>query len=295
MRFFIDTAKVEDIRKANDMGVICGVTTNPSLIAKEGRVFEEVIAEIASIVDGPISGEVKATTVDSEGMINEGREIAKIHPNMVVKIPMTVEGLKACKALTAEGIKTNVTLVFTANQALLAARAGATYVSPFLGRLDDISQRGVDLIREIADIFSVADVDTQIIAASVRNPIHVTDCALAGADIATVPYSVIEQMVKHPFLLGGALLHLLFLLLDHTTNHLAADGTSLAGSQITVVALLQVNTKLGCNLSLKTIHCCLCLRHFYSIRSVTGHSFSPPYCVLCFFLYLQDKCRMHLS
>ena len=203
MRFFIDTAKVEDIRKANDMGVICGVTTNPSLIAKEGRVFEEVIAEIASIVDGPISGEVKATTVDSEGMINEGREIAKIHPNMVVKIPMTVEGLKACKALTAEGIKTNVTLVFTANQALLAARAGATYVSPFLGRLDDISQRGVDLIREIADIFSVADVDTQIIAASVRNPIHVTDCALAGADIATVPYSVIEQMVKHPLTDAG--------------------------------------------------------------------------------------------
>ena len=152
MRFFIDTAKVEDIRKANDMGVICGVTTNPSLIAKEGRVFEEVIAEIASIVDGPISGEVKATTVDAEGMIREGREIAKIHPNMVVKIPMTVEGLKACKALTAEGIKTNVTLVFTANQALLAARAGATYVSPFLGRLDDIRQRGVDLIREIADI-----------------------------------------------------------------------------------------------------------------------------------------------
>ena len=194
MRFFIDTAKVEDIKKANDMGVICGVTTNPSLIAKEGRVFEEVIAEIASIVDGPISGEVKATTVDAEGMIAEGRAIAAIHPNMVVKIPMTVEGLKACKALTAEGIKTNVTLIFSANQALLAARAGATYVSPFLGRLDDISQRGVDLIREIADIFAVCDVDTQIIAASVRNPVHVTDCALAGADIATVPYAVIEQM-----------------------------------------------------------------------------------------------------
>ena len=193
MRFFIDTAKVEDIKKANDMGVICGVTTNPSLIAKEGRVFEEVIAEIASIVDGPISGEVKATTVDAEGMIKEGREIAKIHPNMVVKIPMTVEGLKACKVLSSEGIKTNVTLIFSANQALLAARAGATYVSPFLGRLDDISQRGVDLIREIADIFAVTDIDTQIIAASVRNPIHVTDCALAGADIATVPYSVIAS------------------------------------------------------------------------------------------------------
>ena len=159
MRFFIDTAKVEDIRKANDMGVICGVTTNPSLIAKEGRIFEEVIAEIASIVDGPISGEVKATTVDAEGMIREGREIAAIHPNMVVKIPMTVEGLKACKTLTSEGIKVNVTLIFTANQALLAARAGATYVSPFLGRLDDISQRGVDLIREISDIFAVTDLD----------------------------------------------------------------------------------------------------------------------------------------
>ncbi len=203
MRFFIDTAKVEDIKKANDMGVICGVTTNPSLIAKEGRVFREVIAEIASIVDGPISGEVKATTVDAEGMIREGREIAGIHPNMVVKIPMTVEGLKACKALASEGIKVNVTLIFSANQALLAARAGAAYVSPFLGRLDDISQRGVDLIREISDIFAVTDLETQIIAASVRNPIHVTDCALAGADIATVPYAVIEQMVKHPLTTAG--------------------------------------------------------------------------------------------
>ena len=198
MRFFVDTANVEDIKKANDMGVICGVTTNPSLIAKEGRNFNEVIAEIASIVDGPISGEVKATTVDAEGMIAEGREIAKIHPNMVVKIPMTVEGLKAVKVLNSEGIKTNVTLVFSANQALLAARAGATYVSPFLGRLDDISQPGIDLIRQIAEIFEVAGLDTQIIAASIRNPIHVTDCALAGADIATVPYKVIEQMTKHP-------------------------------------------------------------------------------------------------
>lgn len=198
MRFFIDTAKVEDIRKANDMGVICGVTTNPSLIAKEGRDFNEVIKEITTIVDGPISGEVKATTVDAEGMIREGREIAAIHPNMVVKIPMTVEGLKATKVLSSEGIKTNVTLIFTANQALLAARAGATYVSPFLGRLDDISQVGVDLIRTIADIFALHDIESQIIAASVRNPIHVQDCALAGADIATVPYSVIEQMTKHP-------------------------------------------------------------------------------------------------
>ena len=198
MRFFIDTANVDDIRKANDMGVICGVTTNPSLIAKEGRDFNEVIKEIASIVDGPISGEVKATTTDAEGMIKECREIAAIHPNMVVKIPMTVEGLKATKVLSSEGIKTNVTLIFTANQALLAARAGATYVSPFLGRLDDISQPGIDLIETIAEMFSVAGLDTQIIAASVRNPIHVTDCALAGADIATVPYKVIEQMTKHP-------------------------------------------------------------------------------------------------
>ena len=203
MRFFIDTANVEDIRKANDMGVICGVTTNPSLIAKEGRDFNEVIAEITSIVDGPISGEVKATTTDAEGMIKEGREIAAIHPNMVVKIPMTVEGLKACKALTAEGIKTNMTLIFNANQALLAARAGATYVSPFLGRLDDTNVRGVDLIREIAGIFDIAGIDTQIIAASVRSPIHVTDCALAGADIATVPYKVIETMTNHPLTDAG--------------------------------------------------------------------------------------------
>lgn len=204
MKFFIDTAKIDDIKKANDMGVICGVTTNPSLIAKEGRVFEEVIAEIASIVDGPISGEVKATTTDADGMVEEGRAIAAIHPNMVVKIPMTVEGLKAVKRLTALGIKTNVTLIFSANQALLAARAGATYVSPFLGRLDDISTRGTDLIRDIADIFAVAeDIDTKIIAASVRHPMHVTECALAGADIATVPYKVIEQMVNHPLTTAG--------------------------------------------------------------------------------------------
>ena len=198
MKFFIDTANVEDIRKANDMGVICGVTTNPSLIAKEGRDFKEVIKEITSIVDGPISGEVKATTLDAENMIKEGREIAAIHPNMVVKIPMTVEGLKAVKVLTAEGIKTNVTLIFSANQALLAARAGATYVSPFLGRLDDISQPGIELIQTIAEIFQIYGLETEIIAASVRSPIHVTDCALAGADIATVPYSVIAQMTKHP-------------------------------------------------------------------------------------------------
>lgn len=199
MRFFLDTANIEDIKKANDIGIICGVTTNPSLIAKEGRVFEEAISEIANIVDGPISGEVKATTEDAEGMIKEGREIAKIHTNMVVKIPMTIEGLKACKVLSNEGVKTNLTLVFTANQALLAARVGATYVSPFLGRLDDISESGINLIKTISEMFSkYDDINTKIIAASVRNPIHVKDCALAGADIATVPYSVIEQMVKHP-------------------------------------------------------------------------------------------------
>ena len=198
MKFFIDTANVDDIRKANDMVVICGVTTNPSLIAKEGRDFTEVIKEIASIVDGPISGEVKATTVDAEGMIKEGREIAAIHPNMVVKIPMTIEGLKAVKVLSKEGIKTNVTLIFSANQALLAARAGATYVSPFLGRLDDISSPGIELIEHIVQIFSNYDIETEIIAASIRNTVHVTECALAGADIATVPYAVIEQMTKHP-------------------------------------------------------------------------------------------------
>ena len=200
MKFFIDTANVDDIRKANEMGVICGVTTNPSLIAKEGgKSQEEVLKEIAEIVDGPISGEVKATTVDAEGMIKEGREIAKLHKNMIVKIPMTVEGLKATKVLSSEGIKCNVTLIFSANQALLAARAGAAYVSPFLGRLDDISTPGIDLIQSIADIFAnYPEIKTEIIAASVRNPIHVTDCALAGADIATVPYNVIEQMTKHP-------------------------------------------------------------------------------------------------
>lgn len=196
MKFFVDTADVDEIRKANDMGVICGVTTNPSLIAKSGRKFEDVIKEITSIVDGPISGEVKATTTDAEGMIKEGREIAAIHPNMVVKIPMTVEGLKAVKVLSSEGIKTNVTLIFSANQALLAARAGATYVSPFLGRIDDISGYGIDLVRQIADIFDVAkDIHTEIIAASIRNPIHVTDCALAGADIATVPYKDRKSVV----------------------------------------------------------------------------------------------------
>ena len=198
MKFFIDTANVDEIRQANDMGIICGVTSNPSLIAKEGRDFNQVIAEIASIVDGPISGEVKATTTDAEGMIKEGREIAAIHPNMVVKIPMTTEGLKAVKVLSSEGIKTNVTLIFNAAQALLAARAGATFVSPFLGRLDDISTPGIDLIKDIAEIFMMHDITTEIIAASIRHPIHVIDCAKAGADIATVPYKVLVQMTKHP-------------------------------------------------------------------------------------------------
>ena len=199
MRFFIDTANVEEIREANDMGIICGVTTNPSLIAKEGRDFNEVIKEITSIVDGPISGEVKATTTKAEDMIREGREIAAIHPNMVVKIPMTPEGLKAVKALSAEGIKTNVTLIFSANQALLAARAGATYVSPFLGRLDDISTCGTDLIYDIVQIFdNYPDITTQVICASTRNPMHITECAKAGADIATVPYKVLMQMFRHP-------------------------------------------------------------------------------------------------
>ena len=196
MKFFLDTANVEYIKEVNEMGVICGVTTNPSLVAKEGRDFNEVIKEITEIVDGPISGEV--VSEDAEGMIKEGREIAAIHKNMIVKIPMTAEGLKATKVLSKEGIKTNVTLIFSATQALLAANAGATYVSPFLGRVDDISMIGMDLVRDIAEIFSVHGIKTEIIAASVRNPIHVLDCAKAGSDIATIPYNVIVQMIKHP-------------------------------------------------------------------------------------------------
>ena len=200
MRFFIDTANLDQIREANELGVLDGVTTNPSLMAKEGiRGVENQrkhYLEICEIVGGDVSAEVIAT--DLEGMIKEGREIAAIHPNMVVKIPMTVEGLKAVKVLSSEGIKTNVTLIFSANQAILAANAGATYVSPFLGRLDDISQPGIELIRQISEIFDIYGYDTEIIAASIRNPIHVTDCALAGADIATIPYKVIEQMTKHP-------------------------------------------------------------------------------------------------
>ena len=204
MKFFLDTANVDDIREANDMGIICGVTTNPSLIAKEGRDFGEVIREIAAIVDGPISGEVKATTLDAEGIIQEAREIAAIHPNIAVKIPMSAEGLKAIKVLSKEGVKTNCTLIFSANQALLAARAGADYVSPFLGRLDDIGTPGIELVRQISAIFKTAgDIETEIIAASIRNPVHVTDCAIAGADIATVPMKVIRQMIHHPLTDAG--------------------------------------------------------------------------------------------
>ena len=201
MKLFLDTANVEHIKEANEMGVICGVTTNPSLIAKEGRDFNEVIKEITEIVDGPISGEV--VSEDAEGMIKEGRESAAIHKNMIVKIPMTVEGLKAVKVLAREGIKTNVTLIFSANQALLAANAGATYVSPFLGRVDDISMDGMELVRTIAEIFEVHGINTEIIAASVRHPIHVIEAARAGAHIATVPYALVMQMVKHPLTDAG--------------------------------------------------------------------------------------------
>lgn len=196
MIFFLDTANVEYIKRVNDMGVIKGVTTNPSLVAKEGRDFNEVIKEITEIVDGPISGEV--VSEDSEGMIVEGRKIAAIHKNMIVKIPMTEEGLKAVKVLSKEGIKTNVTLIFSVTQALLAANSGATYVSPFLGRIDDISMNGMTLIQDIAEVFSIHGIESKIIAASVRTPIHVIEAAKAGADIATVPYDLIMNMLKHP-------------------------------------------------------------------------------------------------
>lgn len=199
MKFFIDTANVDEIREAAAMGIICGVTTNPSLIAKEGRNYVEVLKEITEIVDGPISGEVKASTTTAEGMIEEGRAIASLHKNMVVKIPMTAEGLKAVHTLSREGIKTNVTLVFSAGQALLAARAGATYVSPFLGRLDDISTDGIELIEDITDIFRMyPDIHTQIICASIRHPMHIVECAKTGADIATVPFKVLKQLMNHP-------------------------------------------------------------------------------------------------
>lgn len=201
MKLFIDTANVEEIKKASDLGVVCGVTTNPSLIAKEGRDLKEVIEEIVSIVDGPISAEVNS--MDAAGMIEEGMELAKLNDNIVVKIPMCLEGLKAVKELSANGINTNVTLIFNANQALLAARAGATYVSPFVGRLDDISSNGLELISTVADIFAIHNIDCEIISASIRHPEHAVGSALAGAHIATVPYKVIEQMAKHPLTDSG--------------------------------------------------------------------------------------------
>lgn len=196
MKLFIDTANIEEIKEINGWGVICGVTTNPSLIAKEGRDFKEVVKEIADIVDGPISAEV--ISLDKERMLREARELVKIHPNIVIKIPMTKEGLKAVKVLAEEGIKTNVTLIFSANQALLAARAGATYVSPFVGRLDDISNEGIYIIEDIVQVFNIHNINTEIIAASIRHPIHVLDAAKAGAHISTIPYKVFGQMLDHP-------------------------------------------------------------------------------------------------
>ena len=196
MRFFIDTANIEEIKEANELGVICGVTTNPSLIAKEGRDFIEVVKEISTIVDGPISAEV--ISLDHKGMVEEADKLSKIHKNIVIKLPMTLEGLKATKILSQKGIKTNVTLIFSATQALLAARAGATYVSPFVGRLDDIGKDGIELIAEITEIFDVNAIETEIIVASVRNPIHALQAARIGAHIATVPYKVIKQMILHP-------------------------------------------------------------------------------------------------
>lgn len=196
MKFFIDTANVDEIKEINELGVIDGVTTNPSLIAKEKKDFKEVIKEIVKIVDGPISAEV--ISLDALEMVKEARELSKIDKNIVIKIPMTEEGLKAVNILSKENIKTNVTLVFSATQALLAAKAGASYVSPFLGRLDDISTDGIALIEDICEIFSIYDIDTQIIAASVRGPMHVLEIAKSGADIATVPYKVFKQMLKHP-------------------------------------------------------------------------------------------------
>lgn len=197
MKFFIDTANMDEIREAHELGIISGVTTNPSLVAKEkGISFHDRLREIAELVPGSVSGEVIA--LDAEGMIKEGRELATIAPNITVKIPMTPDGMKAVSVLSKEGIKTNVTLIFSANQALLAARAGATYVSPFLGRLDDIGHNGLDLISTIAEIFAIHGIDTEIIAASIRHPQHITDAALRGAHIATTPYKVIKQLFKHP-------------------------------------------------------------------------------------------------
>lgn len=196
MKIFIDTANVSEIIEANSWGILDGVTTNPSLIAKEGRDLQEVINEICSIVDGPISAEV--ISLEADKMVEEAMELVKLHKNIVIKIPMCIEGLKAVKVLTERNIKTNVTLIFSSQQALLAAKAGATYVSPFVGRVDDIGARGSELITEIASIFKIHNMETEIISASIRNPIHASECALAGADIATIPFGVLKQMTKHP-------------------------------------------------------------------------------------------------
>jgi transaldolase len=196
MKFFIDTANIDEIKKAHALGMVDGVTTNPSLIAKENRPFEELLREICELVDGPVNGE--AVSLDAEGMVEEGRKLAAFHPNIVVKIPMTTEGLKAVKILSSEDIRTNVTLIFSSTQALMAAKAGASYVSPFVGRLDDISQVGMELVSEIMNIYANYGYETEVIVASIRSPIHVVEAALIGADIATIPFKVIDQLAKHP-------------------------------------------------------------------------------------------------
>lgn len=196
MKFFIDTANIDEIKRGVEMGMVDGVTTNPSLVAKEDKPFEEILKEICEVVDGPVSAEV--VSLDAEGMVKEARELAKIADNIVIKVPMIVEGLKAVKQLTSEGIKTNVTLIFSSAQALLAAKAGASFVSPFVGRLDDISQQGMDLVADVMGVYQNYGYATEVIVASVRNPLHVMDAALIGADIATIPLKVIEQLAKHP-------------------------------------------------------------------------------------------------
>lgn len=201
MKIFLDTANIEHIRLAASWGVIDGVTTNPTLVAKEGKKFEPLVKDICSIVDGPISAE--AISEDSEGMVREAKELSKIHSNVVVKIPMTSEGLKAVKILKKEGVKTNVTLVFSANQALMAAKAGATYASPFIGRLDDAGHEGMSIVEEIVTIFRNYNFDTKVIVASIRHPLHVIEAAIIGADIATVPFAVLEKMLKHPLTTAG--------------------------------------------------------------------------------------------
>lgn len=203
MKIFIDTANIEEIRECYNMGIIQGVTTNPSLVAKTGRCLEDVINDISSLIDGPISGEINPNLKSAEQMIEEGKQIASIHKNIVVKIPTTVEGLKACRVLCQQGIKTNLTLVFSVGQALLAAQAGATYISPFIGRLDDISEDGIQLIEDIVNVFKNYQISAQIIAASVRSPLHVMRCAKASVDIVTVPYQVINQLINHPLSQAG--------------------------------------------------------------------------------------------